>query len=68
MWQARRDLYAWIKDGAAIYVCGDAKAMAKDVHNALLAVIADQSGAGPEAAAQELRALQRDGRYKRDVY
>ncbi len=68
MWEARRDLYAWIKDGAAIYVCGDAKAMAKDVHAALLAVIADQSGAGPEAAANELRALQRDGRYKRDVY
>ncbi|MDR3538952.1 MAG: flavodoxin domain-containing protein [Acetobacteraceae bacterium] len=68
MWEARRDLYAWIKDGAAIYVCGDAKAMAKDVHAALLAVIADQSGAGPEAAANELRTLQRDGRYKRDVY
>jgi sulfite reductase (NADPH) flavoprotein alpha-component len=73
MWDARAELYAWLRDGAAIYVCGDAKAMAKDVHTTLLHVIADQSGAGIsaaglEAATNELRTLQRDGRYKRDVY
>ena len=32
LWDARRELYAWVQDGAAIYVCGDANAMAKDVH------------------------------------
>jgi sulfite reductase (NADPH) flavoprotein alpha-component len=68
MWEARRELYAWLQDGAAIYVCGDAKAMARDVHAALLSIIADQADVSPEAALEELRRLQREGRYKRDVY
>jgi sulfite reductase (NADPH) flavoprotein alpha-component len=68
MWQARQELYAWLHDGASVYVCGDVKAMAKDVHAMLLAVIADQAGQEPDAAAAELRELQRAGRYRRDVY
>jgi len=68
MWQARRELYAWLRDGACVYVCGDVKAMAKDVHAMLLSVIADQAGHGTDAAAAELRAMQRAGRYRRDVY
>jgi sulfite reductase (NADPH) flavoprotein alpha-component len=68
MWEARRDLFAWIEDGAAIYVCGDAKAMAKDVHAMLVRVIADGNG-GDEAAAQRtLREMQQARRYQRDVY
>jgi sulfite reductase (NADPH) flavoprotein alpha-component len=68
MWQARRELYAWLRDGACVYVCGDVKAMAKDVHAMLLAVIVDQAGQGADAAAAELRDMQRAGRYRRDVY
>ncbi len=65
LWDARRDLHAWIKDGAAVYVCGDAAAMAKDVHEALIRVLNDQSGQDGKAALDQLR---RDGRYLRDVY
>jgi sulfite reductase (NADPH) flavoprotein alpha-component len=68
MWEARGELYAWLSDGAFLYVCGDAKAMAKDVHAILLAIIADQSGKGQDDAAAELQAMQRAGRYLRDVY
>ena len=68
MWEARRDLYAWLQNGAYVYVCGDAKAMAKDVHATLLRVIADQSGRDADGAAAELRSLQQAGRYLRDVY
>jgi sulfite reductase (NADPH) flavoprotein alpha-component len=68
MWEARRQLYAWLRDGAFVYVCGDVKAMAKDVHAMLLAIIADQSGCDADAAAAELREIQRAGRYRRDVY
>ena len=65
LWDARKDLHAWIEDGAAIYVCGDASAMAKDVHDTLIRVLADQSGQDGKAALDTLR---RDGRYLRDVY
>jgi len=68
MWQARRELYAWLRQGACVYVCGDVKAMAKDVHAMLLSVIVDQAGQGADAAAADLRAMQRAGRYRRDVY
>ena len=68
MWDARRELYGWLRDGAYLYVCGDAKAMAKDVHAMLLRVIAAQSGRDADGAAAYLRDMQRAGRYLRDVY
>jgi sulfite reductase (NADPH) flavoprotein alpha-component len=68
IWEERRELFRWIEDGAAIYVCGDANAMAKDVNAALVRVIADQGGLDETAAAARLDGLRRDGRYLRDVY
>jgi sulfite reductase (NADPH) flavoprotein alpha-component len=62
------DLYAWLEEGAHLYVCGDAAAMAPDVHEALIALVADQGGKGREAAEDYVRALQSDHRYQRDVY
>ncbi|MGC8476680.1 MAG: diflavin oxidoreductase, partial [Acetobacteraceae bacterium] len=61
-------LWRWLADGAVVYVCGDAKAMARDVHAALREVIAAGLGKDAEAAGAWLREAQRDGRYKRDVY
>jgi len=68
LWDARRELHAWLRDGAAIYVCGDANAMAKDVHAVLLRILADQAGLDADGAKAELDAIRRDGRYLRDVY
>jgi sulfite reductase (NADPH) flavoprotein alpha-component len=65
LWDARRDLYAWLQEGAAIYVCGDANAMAKDVHATLQRVLGEQ---GNRDGAAALDALRREGRYLRDVY
>ena len=62
------ELYRWIEDGAAIYVCGDAKKMAADVEDALIDVIASQGELDADAAAQKLRDLRAAGRYQRDVY
>lgn len=62
------DLYAWLEEGAHLYVCGDAAAMAPDVHEALIALVAEQGGKGREAAEDYVRALQSDHRYQRDVY
>ncbi len=68
LWDARADLYAWLKDGAALYVCGDMNAMAKDVHDMLLRILADQGNQDADAAKAELDGIRRDGRYLRDVY
>jgi sulfite reductase (NADPH) flavoprotein alpha-component len=68
LWDARRELYAWVQDGAAIYVCGDAQAMAKDVNAMLVRIIADQGGQDADAAQATLDGLRRSGRYLRDVY
>ena len=62
------EVYAWLEEGAHFYVCGDAKAMAPDVHQALLTIVAQAGGHAPEAAEDYVRTLQRDGRYQRDVY
>lgn len=68
MWQRRADLFAWLEDGAHLYVCGDEKAMAKDVHATLVAIVADQSGRSPAAAEAYLADLKKQRRYQRDVY
>ena len=68
MWAARRELFRWLEDGAQLYVCGDAQAMAKDVQAMLGRIVADQSGRGEEHAQTYLRELQKSGRYLKDVY
>ncbi|HAU3359206.1 TPA: NADPH-dependent assimilatory sulfite reductase flavoprotein subunit [Salmonella enterica subsp. salamae] len=62
------ELWRWINDGAHIYVCGDARRMAKDVEQALLEVIAEFGGMDLESADEYLSELRVERRYQRDVY
>ena len=62
------ELYRWIENGAAIYVCGDSKHMAGDVNTALIDVLAEFGGLDADAAEQRLKELRSAGRYQRDVY
>ena len=68
LWERRRDLYAWLQDGARVYVCGDQAHMAKDVHAALSDIIADGAGVATEAAEERLATMKKQGRYLLDVY
>ena len=61
-------IWDWIKEGAHIYVCGDAAKMAKDVEAALLAVIAAHGGMDGDAADEYLDEMRQEKRYQRDVY
>ena len=63
-----KELYAWLRNGAHLYVCGDARHMAKDVHAALLDVAVAHGGLSTEDAAAWLADLLQQGRYARDVY
>lgn len=63
-----KELYRWLQEGAHVYVCGDEKHMAHDVHSALITVIQEEGGLSPEAAAAYLETLQQEQRYQRDVY
>lgn len=66
--QNGKDIYAWMQEGANLYVCGDANAMAHDVHQVLVEIIAEHGGMKTEAAADYVKQLQKDKRYQRDVY
>ncbi|MGE0751224.1 MAG: sulfite reductase flavoprotein subunit alpha [Variibacter sp.] len=68
LWQQRDDLVAWLEAGASFYVCGDAKAMAKDVRATLTRAFADVKGAAGDAAEAALATIEREGRYLQDVY
>ena len=61
-------VWQWLKDGAYVYVCGDAARMAKDVERALLDIIASEGSMDADAAADYLDELRQARRYQRDVY
>ncbi len=63
-----REVWAWLQEGAHVYVCGDARRMALDVDHALHAVIAEEGGRSPEAAKEYVKGLTKAKRYQRDVY
>ena len=68
MREVGRDLWAWLEDGAHIYVCGDALRMAKDVEVALTDIVAEHGGRTPAEAVQFIADLKAGGRYQVDVY
>ncbi|GGS71087.1 bifunctional nitrate reductase/sulfite reductase flavoprotein subunit alpha [Streptomyces badius] len=61
-------LWSWLRDGAHLYVCGDASRMAKDVDRALRDIAVAHGGLDPDAAAAQVKQLASDRRYVRDVY
>jgi sulfite reductase (NADPH) flavoprotein alpha-component len=68
LWERRRHLVDWLDDGAHLYVCGDAKSMAKDVRATLARAYADVNQLAPEAAEAAVATLERDKRYLQDIY
>ena len=68
LWQRRREVVDWLEGGARFYVCGDAKAMAKDVRATLVRIYADVKALPADAAEAAVAGLDRDKRYLQDVY
>ncbi|KAJ1726659.1 hypothetical protein LPJ61_005038, partial [Coemansia biformis] len=53
---------------AHVYVCGDAKSMAKDVSKALTALISEREGVAESVAAKWVSEMRRLSRYQEDVW
>ncbi|WP_163141100.1 assimilatory sulfite reductase (NADPH) flavoprotein subunit [Bacillus sp. 22-7] len=68
MQENSRELFQWLEQGAAVYICGDEKNMAHDVHNTLIDIIEKEGGMSREQAAEYLADMQKNKRYQRDVY
>jgi sulfite reductase (NADPH) flavoprotein alpha-component len=60
--------WSWLQEGAAVYVCGDAARMAKDVDRALHTIVEQQGGMAPDTAREFVHSLKNQHRYHRDVY
>jgi len=66
--EASKNLYAWLQEGAHIYVCGSIDRLAPAVDEALLEIIAKEGDMRPQKAAEQLKDLQKHKRYQKDVY
>jgi len=64
------ELWKWLQEGAYFYVCGDAKRMARDVHQKLIDIAQQHGGLSPEAAKEyiEVTFAKTEKRYLKDVY
>jgi len=68
MREVGRELWSWLADGAHVYVCGDAKRMAKDVERALVDITAQFGARSTDEAVAFVSNLKKTGRYQQDVY
>ena len=68
LWEHRKKIWAWIQDGAHIYVCGDAQRMAKDVDACLQNIVKEALDLTDESARKFVSDLRKQKRYLRDVY
>ena len=63
-----KTIYELLEQDATLYVCGDAKHMAKDVHRALHEVVKEWGQCGNSEAESYVKNLQMNGRYLQDVW
>lgn len=57
-----------LQENGCIYVCGDAKNMAKDVNDALVEIVSKEAGVSKLEAVKTLAALKQEKRYLQDIW
>jgi sulfite reductase (NADPH) flavoprotein alpha-component len=68
MREVGRELWMWLAEGAHVYICGDAKRMAKDVERALVDIVAQFGARSTDEAVSFVGDLKKNGRFQQDVY
>lgn len=68
MLEQSKELFKWLEEGAHVYICGDEKHMAHDVHQTLIEIIEKEGSLSREEAEAYLADMQQQKRYQRDVY
>ncbi len=68
MREVGREVWTWLAEGANIYICGDAKRMAKDVERALVDIVAQFGARSTDEAISFVADLKKTGRFQQDVY
>jgi len=68
MREVGRELWTWLAEGANVYICGDAKRMAKDVERALVDIVAQFGARTTDEAVSFVAELKKKGRFQQDVY
>jgi sulfite reductase (NADPH) flavoprotein alpha-component len=63
-----REIWTWLAEGAHLYICGDAKRMAKDVERALVDIVAQFGARSTDEAVSFVADLRKKGRFQADVY
>jgi sulfite reductase (NADPH) flavoprotein alpha-component len=68
MREVGRELWTWLAEGANVYICGDAKRMAKDVERALVDIVAQFGARSTDEAISFVADLKKKNRFQQDVY
>jgi sulfite reductase (NADPH) flavoprotein alpha-component len=68
MREVGRELWTWLAEGANVYICGDAKRMAKDVERALVDIVAQFGARSTDEAVLFVADLKKKGQFQQDVY
>jgi sulfite reductase (NADPH) flavoprotein alpha-component len=68
MREVGREVWNWLAEGGHVYICGDAKRMAKDVERALVDIVAQFGARSTDDAVSFVADLKKKGRFQLDVY
>ena len=68
MLEQSEEIFRWLEQGAVVYICGDEKNMAADVHSTLETILQEEGAMSAKEATDYLAEMQQQKRYQRDVY